>query len=396
MSGNLSNLQWRARRRFWNAIATLKFHGEVPTVIGKPTSSERPVGLVPFTSKYPTIRIAGIEVADEIPADELDKKKQIFTRVQHALVRWVSPMQQGLPSIAADAQHALDDAYPPAFRRCFPTPARPAEHGLGALAVASPYASYLQATGPGTFRWDLGVLADFECHPGLVQLGAVVDFDLDAETGSLDPTRIETALGVAEPGSAGWHDAERLAMCSITSHASMVRHFNWLHLTAGQPLEAVTRNRLPATHPIRRLLWAHVYGTHAGNGLVTAILLSKGGDFDSIFSLTHRGMCDLFEATTGDFDLAFDQSVARRGPPRCGRERARDSGARPLECALRDRSRPREPLPRAVLRCPTMPSSTTRRSARGSTTSSSCCPTACAACWGRRSRCPGSRRCWQP
>ncbi len=316
MSGNQSNLRWRARRRFWNAVATLKFHGEVPTVIGAPTSSERPVDLVPFSSKYPTIPIAGIEVANEIPADEVDKKKQIFTRVQHALVRWFSPMQPGVPPIAADAKNALDDAYPPAFRRCFPAPARPAEHGLGALAVASPYASYLQSTGPGTFRWDLGGLADFECHPGLVLLGAVVDFELDAGTGSLDPARIETALGVAQPGGAGWDDAERLAMCSITSHASMVRHFNWLHLTSGQPLEAVTRNRLPATHPIRRLLWAHVYGTHAGNGLVTAILLSKGGDFDSIFSLTHRGMCDLFEATTGDFDLASINPLldgARRG-----------------------------------------------------------------------------------
>src|SRR6185295_17068225 len=120
----------------------------------------------------------------------------------------------------------------------------------------------------------------------------------------LEPVRIETARGVARPGSSDWDDAERMAMCSITSHASMVRHFNWLHLTAGQPLEAATRDRLPASHPIRRLLWAHVFGTHEGNLLVTAILMSKGGEFDSIFSLTHRGVCDLFDATTGDFDLA--------------------------------------------------------------------------------------------
>jgi arachidonate 15-lipoxygenase len=155
-----------------------------------------------------------------------------------------------------------------------------------------------------TFRWDLAALANFECHRGLVRLGAVVDFELDAHTGSLDPVRIETARGVARPGSSDWDDAERMAMCSITSHASMVRHFNWLHLTAGQPLEAATRNRLPANHSIRRLLWPHVFGTHAGNELVTAILLSSGGDFDSIFSFTHRGMCDLFESTSGDFDLA--------------------------------------------------------------------------------------------
>ena len=272
-------------------------------MIGAPPDSDRPVSLVPFTSKYPAIPIAGIEVADEIPADEVDTKKQVFTRLQHALVRWIPPGQAGLPSIAADAQTALARAYTPAHRRCFPPPVRPEALGLGVLAVASPYASYLEATGPGTFRWDLGGLSDFECHSGLVRLGAVVDFEIDPNTRGLDPIRIETTLGVAHPGSPEWESAEQMAVCSITSHASLVRHFAWLHLTSGQPIEAVTRNRLPATHPIRRLLWPHVFGTHAGNVLVTEVLLSSGGDFDSIFSLTHRGMCDLFEATSRDFDL---------------------------------------------------------------------------------------------
>jgi arachidonate 15-lipoxygenase len=291
------------RRGFWNGLITLKFHGEVPTVIPAP-DREPPVRLVPFRTHYPTIPIAGVEVADEVPGDEVDKKKQIFTRLQHRLVRWFSPMQDGLPPVSVDAQRALDDAYTSAHRRCFPAPVRPAEQGLGALAVASPYAAYLESTGSGAYRWDLRTLSGFECHPNLVPLGAVVDFTLDAATGRLDPVGIETALGSAKPGTAGWEAARQLAVCSITTHASMVRHFNWLHLAAGQPLEAATRNRLPAGHPIRRLLWAHVYGTHAGNQLVTAILLSEGGEFDSIFSLTHRGMCDLFDATTPQFDLA--------------------------------------------------------------------------------------------
>jgi Lipoxygenase len=302
--GAVGRFGWHTRRRFWNALITFKYHAEVPTVIHPPLGSEPPVELVPFSSKYPAIPLTGFEVASEIPVDEVVKKKLVFTRVQHRLVGWFSPGQPGLPSIAADAQTALADAYTPSHRRCFPAPVRPEERGLGALAVASPYASYLEATGPGTFRWDLGALADFECHPGLVRLGAVVDFEIDARAGALDAVRIETALGVARPGSPDWNQAERMAMCSITSHASMVRHFNWLHLTSGQPLEAVTRNRLPASHPIRRLLWAHVFGTHNGNALVTDLLLSSGGDFDSIFSLTHRGMCNLFDATSDQFDLA--------------------------------------------------------------------------------------------
>lgn len=317
----MQRLGWRVKRWFWDRLTILKYHGEVPTVIGVPADGKRAVRLVPFTSKYPTIQIDGVVVADEVPADEVDKKKRLFTKLQHRLVKWIPPTQEGLRSVAANAHTALDDAYTPAHRRCFPEPVRPSEAGLGALAVASPYASYLHATGPGTFRWDLSVLADFECHAGLVPLGAVVDFTLDASTGGLEPVRIETNRGAAQPGTAGWVDAERMAVCSITTHAAMVRHFNWLHLTAGQPLEAATRNRLPARHPIRRLLWPHVFGTHAGNELVTEVLLCAGGDFDSIFSLTHRGMCRLFEATSTSFDLASINpglDASRRGVAESG------------------------------------------------------------------------------
>ncbi len=310
------SLGWRVKRWFWNTLTTLKYHGEVPTVIGAPRPEEREIRLVPFRSKYPEIPINGALVADEVPADEVERKKVVFTKVQHRLLDWIPPTTEGLPSVAASAQLALDEAYTPAHRRCFPKPVRPSERGLGALAVASPYASYLHATGPGTFRWDVSVLADFECHAGLVPPGAVVDFTLDVSTGALEPIRIETNGVSLEPGAAGWVDAERMAVCSVTTHAAMVRHFNWLHLTAGQPLEAATRNRLPANHPIRRVLWPHVFGTHAGNALVTDVLLSPGGDFEGIFSFTHRGMCELFDATATSFDLASINPVldaSRRG-----------------------------------------------------------------------------------
>ena len=61
----------------------------------------------------------------------------------------------GVPPVPPDAVEALMHAYPPAHRACFPTPERTPGHDLGAMAVASPYASYLQATGDGAYRWDL-------------------------------------------------------------------------------------------------------------------------------------------------------------------------------------------------------------------------------------------------
>ncbi len=315
VSDGARSLRWRMRRAFWNKLAVLKYHGQKPAVIPPPSAEPTPVELVPFITRHPGIPIGELVVADELPKDEVDKAKQVFTRVQHRVVRWYSPMQRRLPQVHADSQRALDAAYSPAHRSCFPAPV-PTPGDLGVLAVASPYASYLTAVGGGTYRWDLAHLADYEVHRGLERLGAVVDFHLDTANGQLMPMRVESSFGVVHPGDADWANATRAAMCSVTSHASLIRHFNWLHLTAGPVLEAATRNHLPATHPLRRFIWPHVYGTHAGNELVTEILMSKGGEFDAIFSLGHRGKCELFEATSGEFDLASINPVLdaqRRG-----------------------------------------------------------------------------------
>ena len=142
-----------------------------------------------------------------------------------------------------------------------------------------------------------------------------------------------------------------MAMCSITSHASMVRHFNWLHLTGGPVFEAVTRNRLPVDHPVRRLVWAHVFGTHGGNDLVTEILMSEGGEFD-VDLQPHaprevpalRG--DHGRLRPGRHQPVDSTCVASR--PR--RQRRAHPRSRELERPLRRVPRPRPSVPRAVLR----------------------------------------------
>jgi arachidonate 15-lipoxygenase len=300
----LTSLRWRLRRGFWDRLAVVKFRGQTPAVIPVPTAGP-PVRLVPFSTGHPEIPIVGPLIAETPPADEVDRKKVLFTRVQHRLLRSYAPAVAGLPSIDDDPERALSSAYTARHRDCFPAPVRPAERTLGELAVASPYAGLLERLDDDRFVWDLSTYRGRPVHPGLVELGAVVEFRRGPGTVRLDATRIDTALGTATPGTVAWRRAERLAMCTVTTHTAMIRHFNWLHLTAGPVLEAATRNRLPVHHPVRRLLWWHVYGTHAGNELVTEVLMSPGGEFDAIFSLTHRAKCELFEATRHDFDLSF-------------------------------------------------------------------------------------------
>jgi arachidonate 15-lipoxygenase len=174
---------------------------------------------------------------------------------------------------------------------------------LGMLAVASPFACYVSMEGDGRFTWDLRKLDEFEYHPGLRSLGSVVSFEASADERRLTAVRIDCDAGSCTPSDPDWSLASRLALSAASTHLSVVRHFGWIHLAAGGTLAVATRNELPPDHPLRRLLWPHVYATAYSNDLITRDQLSPGGDFEGIFSLTHRGVSSLLDASIEEFDL---------------------------------------------------------------------------------------------
>jgi hypothetical protein len=308
---------WRLRRGVWNLMVRFKFRMAKPLVVPIP-SDQPPLTAVPFAQGFPDIPIAGLVVADHVPADENEPLVMLFVRFQSWLNRVFPPRVPGLPPIDADPRKALAVAYPPR-RRAYRSPSRPPEYDdldLGGVAVASPYACYVNANGGGTFEWDLTGLDRFECHAGLRAPAARVEFELDEPARRLRAVTIDSELGVAHPGDRDWHAAQHLAMCALATHVTLVRHFNWIHLVCGGPLALVTHDSLPPAHPIRRLLQPHVHATQFSNRIVTPPQMERGGDFESVFSFTHRGMCDLFEATIGEFDLQIMEpgvDAARRG-----------------------------------------------------------------------------------
>ena len=311
---------WKVRCAFWNVLLAVKFKAAKPLVVSPPGGDNQPVTAVPFASRYPDIPIAGIFVAGRVPDDESNRWALLFCKVQAWLARVFSPMEAHSPPISTDPVAALDVAYPRIHRRLYQAPVRPPEFGggidLAGLAVASPYSSYLTVDGDAGFQWDLRDMERFECHPGLRAPFALVEFVPDSSETGLRASRIDCELGSCNPGDPDWDRAVRLATCAVTTHMSLVRHFCWIHLVVGGPLAIVTHNCLSASHPLRRLLRPHVYATHLGNQLVTIVQMGHGGDFESTFSFTHAGMCELFEATCGQFDLRMiepDVDATRRG-----------------------------------------------------------------------------------
>jgi Lipoxygenase len=310
---------WRLRKAVWNTLALVKFRATKPVVAPLPRAEPRPLEAVSLVSQFPGIPIANIRVADAVPADEASKLSYYFYEVQVALYRLFSPMQPGLPPIDADPAAALDAAYTAAHRRCFPPPVLPPEYqgevDLGRLAVAGPYACYLERAADGGYQWDLTRLARYAHHEGLRSLGVRVRFTVDPG-GRLVAEAIECELGVCRPGAREWELAKKLALCAATTHVSLVRHFNWVHLAAGGPFAIATRNCLPADHPLRRMLWPHMFRTQYSNQIVTKGQMVRGGDFETIFSFTHAGMCALFAESYEEFDIrVFDpaRDAERRG-----------------------------------------------------------------------------------
>lgn len=308
------------RRTFWNLITILKFRTNRRRKVPVPVAEGRRIRPIPLRERYPAIPIDDILVADHVPPDEARRLPLAFCRFQPTLTRVFSPMQAGMPPVPADPHEAIDTAYTRGHRRLLPAPVIPDEYqgqvDLGQLAVAGPYSYYLHAVDGGGYEWDLRHLGEYEHHRGLRSLGVRVSFEADEHRRRVSATEIDCELGVCTPGDPQWGLAQRLALCAATNHLSLVRHFDWVHLATVSHVAVATRNQLPADHPLRRLLWPHVWGTQYSNELVTEVLLGRYGDFASVFSFTHPGLCRLFEDSYHRYDIAIydpEADLQRRG-----------------------------------------------------------------------------------
>jgi len=55
-----------------------------------------------------------------------------------------------------------------------------------------------------------------------------------------------------------------------------------------------------------RLLWPYLYGTQQSNDIVTRGQMVRGGEFETIFSLSFEGMCRLFDDSYGEFPFVVN------------------------------------------------------------------------------------------
>ncbi len=300
-------LRWFLRRGFWDLITWVKFCFAKPVDIPSPTAKSAQINPKPMREAIPEVPLYKVMVCPpaNIPEDERNPRNTKFYKFQVWLYKIYSPMQPGLPRIDPDPHVALKRAFNGPRRKLFHDPELPAEYlgnpDLGSLAVRGPYACYTKRVGDGIWEWDLTMLDKYEHHPGLVKIGSRVRFRQDTKRRVLRAYRIDCALGegkdAIKPTDPEWDQACKIALCAASTHLSLVRHFNWVHLAGGAQLAIATRNSLPEDHPLFRLLWPYIFGTLQSNDMVTRGQMAPGGDFETTFSFTFRGMCDLFDDT---------------------------------------------------------------------------------------------------
>jgi Lipoxygenase len=297
-------LMWFLRRAFWDFVAFVKFRAAKPDDIKLPPTERWYIEPKPMIKAIPQIPLRNVKVCTraDIPRDERSLRNTIFFSVIVWLYTTWSPMQRDLPPIHKDPRVALKRAYRGLRRTLLDPPEMPAEYlgspDLGLLAVRGPFACYTKRVKNSTdWEWDLLSLTDYDHQDGLMNIGSRVLFRLVKRRRALEAYSIECELGKITPKDPLWDRACKIALCAASTHLSLVRHFNWVHLAGGAQLAIATRNCLSADHPLCRLLWPYIYGTQQSNDMVTRGQMVLGGDFESTFSLSFKGMCDLFDKT---------------------------------------------------------------------------------------------------
>lgn len=345
--GVMARLWWKLRKGVWNRIAQIKLKNNQPLAVTRLKKSRRTITAIPFTD----VRVCGIRVFRDIPVPSLkaaqkiprDDKYPLWQYLKKMIVfglqLWAcrrspgawSPMQAGLPPVDADPFTAMREGYTSRHARIakkaaakmsverprlLQPPMLPPElrgnPDLGMLAVRGPYAGYLKRVEGDEYAWDLQSLSagDYEPHAGLYKPWARVLFRFDDRARRLNATEIHTELGTTRPGDRDWSLAKKLALCAVSTHTGLVRHWNWLHLTTGEYFAIATRNAFAEHHPLCRLLWPHIFGTQQSNRFGNMAQLTRGGDFEHIYSFTHAGMCHVLERSAKEFDMMVGDPVA--------------------------------------------------------------------------------------
>ena len=288
-----------------------------PQSIGQPTPSSEQLHTVALGDAQSAIPARRVQVFAQLPEDEKSFGMRASVTVALFLNRALRPMDSNLPGIDPDIDKAMAYGLSNGYAKTFRAPVLPKIYAgdgapdLGDLAVESPYALFLERGQDGVLQMDFTMFGDYEHHEDLRSLGVRVRFSESEDSGDLTAVEIDSdEYGTVHPGDPQWEASRELVVCAATTHMSLTRHFNYVHLISGNHWEIATRNHLPSDHPLYRLVWPHIFNSLFTNYAITAVQMLPDGDFVNMFSLSHDGLIEYYDAMYEAYDIAMTDPEA--------------------------------------------------------------------------------------
>jgi arachidonate 15-lipoxygenase len=260
-----------------------------------------------------------------MPRVEMSLPGSLMVQALHALQDLYPVVSEHQPEAPRDPRERLRQAYPWLFRLVRTPPVWHAELAqaqqrgtlLDLLAVGGPYAKLLERSARQEYVIDLDYLRGYPVRPGLARLGCRIRYEDRGRTVSVRAIEYEGKF--VRPGDTLWPMAERVALCSLSTHTTVWRHGMQYHVGGVAPF-AVATHQLPPDHPLRRLLAPHMADTLSTN-YHTHLTLRRNGFDVTGFSFSYDTILRYYDDGARYFDI-------RRLDPR------QDAGAREIGADL--------------------------------------------------------------
>ena len=146
-----------------------------------------------------------------------------------------------------------------------------------------------------------------DVKPGAGKYGGDAYFDANAAVTKI----VYEGVEYTPASGAAWIAAKAKARGTAVALATALDHLLATHLTFGNGL-AWAVPTLPPSHPMRRLLWTHVYKTTSVNLNAAAILTSDGGLLHRGWAMSEAGIVALFDHAKANHPLFQWATVPER------------------------------------------------------------------------------------
>jgi arachidonate 15-lipoxygenase len=288
---------------------------------------EETIELIPFDEAEPKVNLKGLYTVKNYPKADHAKDRTKNVKTNKLMSGFVSKLKRpGLPSIPFDHEHLIRTIYPYFLRKAWAhSPQIPSEfknplNVVGELALSGPFADYIRKIDQNeiskinaikknhvtseAFTISMDELSKYPVKEGLSPLGGVAIFSYDQAEKKMRVQSILYQKRLISPGDPEWEHTQRILLCGMSTHLTLIKHNLYTHLILATLFTAVSINRLKPSHPIRRLLHPCFQTVLIGNYEIEQMhIRGPKTFFTEMFSFEHETVNEFLNDSIRQFEI---------------------------------------------------------------------------------------------